>query len=186
MKKALAKFWYFLLGWKIELPVELKDEIKHSVMVAAPHTSNWDFPFAIFGFWLMEIDVRYFIKDVYTKSFMGWFFKWTGAIGVDRSKQNNLVDYTAELLLNNNNLVILVPAEGTRARVEKWRTGFYTIAKKAHVPVSLGFLDFKEKRAGVGGVIHPSGDFEKDMAEIEQFYLTKTGKNPENYNPKIF
>ncbi len=186
MKKALARFWYFITGWKVIIDPEVLEPARHSVMVAAPHTSNWDFPFAIFGFWLMEIDVRYFIKNSYTKGPMGWFFTWTGAIGVDRSQTNNLVEHTANLLKENEKLVILVPAEGTRKRVDKWKSGFYNIASEAGVPISLGYCDFPKKIAGVGQVVKPSGDFEADMEIIERFYANKVGKHPENYNPKIY
>ena len=155
-------------------------------MVAAPHTSNWDFAYAIFGFWYMGLPLKYFIKDDYTKSILGWFFKWTGALGVDRSKRNNLVEHTVSLLKEDPNLVILVPAEGTRKRVDRWRKGFYVIAKQAGVPVSLGFLDYKNKIAGVGKVIRPTDNFEADMEAIQAFYLDKTGKHPELYNPKIY
>ncbi len=155
-------------------------------MIAAPHTSNWDFPFTLFSFWLLEINVKYFIKDQYTKSIFGFLFKWTGAIGVDRSKKNNLVQHCISLLNQNKELVILVPAEGTRSRVEKWRKGFYQIALNAHVPVCLGFLDFENKKAGVGKVLNLTGNFEHDMQIIEDFYKDIKGKNPKNYNKKIY
>lgn len=186
MKKIIARFWFFVSGWKLDVSPEIVAQARHSVMVAAPHTSNWDFIYAIFGFWLMDLPLKYFIKDSYTKSFLGWFFKWTGALGVDRSKRNNLVEHTVALLKQDNGLVILVPAEGTRKRVERWRKGFYVIAEKANVPISLGFLDYKNKIAGVGKVLHTSGNFEADMQAIQDFYTTKTGKHPELYNPNIY
>ena len=185
LKKLLANLFLWFAGWKVTARVT--PEMAHSVMLAAPHTSNWDFPYAIASFWKMGIDVKYFIKDNYTRSPLGWFFKWTGAIGVDRSKKSNkLTDYAIELLREHDQLVILVPAEGTRRRVERWRTGFYRIAKEAGVPVSLGFLDYKNKIAGVGQPFYPTDDFEKDMTHIQEFYRPITGKHPENYNPRIF
>jgi 1-acyl-sn-glycerol-3-phosphate acyltransferase len=186
VKKLLARFFFFVAGWKPDADPALIERARHSVMVAAPHTSNWDFPFAILGFWYIGLDMKYFIKDSYTKSILGWFFTWTGALGVDRSKQNNLVEHTVNLLKTNRNLVILVPAEGTRKRVEKWRKGFYTIATEAGVPISLGYLDFKLKMAGIGQIFEPTGNFEADMQVIQEFYQTKTGKHPELYNPQIF
>jgi len=186
MKKLIAKIWFTLSGWKLNTTPAVIDKARHSVMIAAPHTSNWDFPFTIFGFWLMDIDLKYFIKDSYTRSPLGWFFRWTGALGVDRAKQNNLVEHTASMLKGDKNLVILVPAEGTRKRVERWRTGFYQIAMQAQVPISLGYLDFEKKIAGVGDVFMPTGNFEADMQHIEDFYKNIPGKNPELYNPKIF
>jgi 1-acyl-sn-glycerol-3-phosphate acyltransferase len=105
---------------------------------------------------------------------------------VDRSKNNNLVDYATELFSKYDELVLMVPAEGTRKRVEKWKTGFYHIATKANVPVALGFLDYKNKLAGVGDLITLSGDFEKDMTVIQDFYKNIAAKHPKLYNEKIF
>jgi 1-acyl-sn-glycerol-3-phosphate acyltransferase len=186
LKKLLGSLWFTLTGWKLEAKPDVLAQARHSVMVAAPHTSNWDFPYAIFSFWYMGLPLRYFIKDDYTKSILGWFFTWTGALGVDRTKRNNLVEHTVDLLKKDPNLVILVPAEGTRKRVDKWRKGFYIIAQQAGVPISLGFLDYKNKIAGVGKVFIPTGNFEEDMEEIQQFYIDKTGKHPDLYNPKIY
>ncbi len=185
MKRRIANLFLGVLGWKVKARVT--PEMAHSVMLAAPHTSNWDFPLALAVFWRMGIDVKYFIKDDYTKSILGWFFKWTGAIGVDRSKKRNkLTELAIELLKSQDQLVILVPAEGTRKKVEKWRTGFYHISRQANVPISLGYLDYKKKEAGVGPVFYPSGDFNKDMMHIQEFYRPISAKYPEQYNPEIF
>lgn len=155
-------------------------------MIAAPHTSNWDFPIALAAFWIMGIDLKYFIKNDYTKGIFGGFFRWTGAIGVDRSKKkNNLTDYAIELL-KEKEVVILVPAEGTRTYVEKWRTGFYRIALETKVPISLGTLDYKEKFADILDVFMPTGNFEKDMLYIQEQYKNINAKHPKQYNPKIF
>ena len=108
MKKFLAQTFFKLMGWKLK--ANITPEVEHSVMVAAPHTSNWDFPYALAGFWLMNLDLKYFIKDMYTKGLHGYFFRWTGAIGVNRKKtKNNLTDYAIELL-KANRMEILVPA----------------------------------------------------------------------------
>lgn len=155
-------------------------------MIAAPHTSNWDFPIALAAFWIMGLDLKYFIKSEYTTGLFGWFFRWTGAIGVDRKKnRNNLTDYAIELL-KAQPMVLLVPAEGTRKAVEKWRTGFYRIATEAGVPISLGTLDYKHKEADILDVFHPTGDYEKDMAAVEKHYAEINPKNPGGYNPSIY
>lgn len=155
-------------------------------MIAAPHTSNWDFPIALAAFWIMELDLKYFIKDDYTKGLFGWFFKWTGAIGVDRSKvRNNLTEHATQLL-KEQKIVILVPAEGTRKAVPRWRKGFYHIALGAGVPISLGTLDYAKKEADVITVFKPSGIFEKDMQFIQDQYEPITPKHPEDYNPQIY
>ncbi len=185
MKKAFGKFIYFIFGWKLKADVDIQ-KVGHSVMVAAPHTSNWDFLFALAGFWIMGLDVRYFIKDNYTRSPIGFLFKWTGALGVSRGQRNNLVQHTVDLLNEREQLVILVPAEGTRSKVDKWRKGFYHIAISAQVPISLGYLDYEKKIGGVADVFDPSGVEEEDFTHIQEIYKQFTGKYPENYNESIF
>jgi len=183
MKKALGQLFFKIAGWK--LTAEITEEMKHSVMVAAPHTSNWDFPYALAAFWMMGMDLKYFIKRFYTTGLHGFFFRWTGAIGVNQKKHGKLTDYAIRLL-KERKMVVLVPAEGTRKRVDKWRTGFYRIAIEAQVPISLGYLDYGKKEAGVLGTFQPSGNFEKDMAYIEAQYRDITPCHPEDYNPKIY
>jgi len=184
MKKQLARFVLFLFGYQSVYPANFK--VDKCVMLGAPHTSNWDILFGLAIYWKANIKAKFFIKDVYTKGLHGFFFKWLGGIGVDRSKHNNMVDYAVGLFENTDKLALGVPAEGTRKRVEKWKTGFYHIATKANVPVCLCFVDFKKKIAGVGRVLNLSGDFNKDMSIIQDFYKDITGKHPENYNKKIF
>ncbi len=184
MKKIIAKFVFFIFGWKTDYPEKFK--VTKSVILAAPHTSNWDLIFALGVYWKEGINAKFLIKNNYVKGFFGFFFKWLGAIGVDRSTTNNMVDYSVELFNNSKKLILMVPAEGTREWVEKWKTGFYHIAKNANVPVSLGFLDYKKKLAGVGDVYHLNGVFEIDMQYIQDFYSKIEGKHPEKYNKQIF
>lgn len=185
MKKILGKVFMAVAGWKVKIDLNTKS-IDHCVMIAAPHTSNWDFPFTLATFWIKGIDLKFFIKDSYTKAFYGFIFKWMGAIGVDRNKNNNLVEYAVSLLNAQEKLVILIPPEGTRSKVDFWKKGFYHIANGASVPIALGFLDFKHKVAGVDRLVMPTGKIDVDLKVIEDVYLKYTGKNPENYNPIIF
>jgi len=184
MKKIIGKFVLFITGWKSSYLKEYQSD--KCVMLAVPHTSNWDLLYALAVYWKEGINAKFLIKNDYTKGIHGKLFKWLGAIGIDRSKNNNMVDYAVGLFKKSDKLVLLVPAEGTRKWVKKWRKGFYYIAKNANVPVSLGYLDYKNKIAGIGGLIHLSGNFEKDMQCIEDFYKDIQGKHPELYNKKIF
>lgn len=184
MKKIIGQIWLWFSGWKSDYRQELR--VDKSVMIAAPHTSNWDLIYALAVFWKFKIPVRFFIKDSMTKGLHGWFFKMLGAIGVDRSKKGNLVDYAAQVIQERDKIVLLVPAEGTRSRVEKWKTGFYHIAKKADVPVLLGYLDYKKKIAGVGDKVDLTENYQKDMQKIQNFYAKIPAKHPEKYNPNIY
>ncbi len=183
MKKIIASILLKLFGWKTSF--DTLNNVNKCVIIAAPHTSNWDFPYTILTFWKYETNIGFFIKDSYTKSFLGGILRSMGAIGVDRSKGSNLVDYASELLENRDNLVLIVPAEGTRSYVEKWKTGFYHIAKKAEVPIALGFLDYKTKEIGIGKLVTPTDDMDADFKIIQDFYKNVTGKHPELYNPII-
>lgn len=185
MKKILAKIAFTLTGWKMIVSVD-KAKMKKSVMIAAPHTSNWDLFYSIAAFWRAEVPVQFFIKDTHTKAWYGSFIKALGGIGVNKKKNNNLIDYTAKLLHEKSELTILVPAEGTRKYVKEWKRGFYYIAKKAKVPVVLGYLDYAKKEAGIGKLVYLTEDFEADMTVIEDFYKDKKGCYPALYNPVIF
>ncbi|MDY7394227.1 1-acyl-sn-glycerol-3-phosphate acyltransferase [Aureibaculum sp. 2210JD6-5] len=184
MKKLLGSFILFLFGYKSVYHPNFR--VDKCVMLGAPHTSNWDMLFGLAIYWKANIKAKFFIKNFYTRGLHGYFFRWLGGIGVDRSKHNNMVDYAVNLFNNSDKLALGVPAEGTRKRVDRWKTGFYHIAIKTNVPVCLCFVDFKKKIAGVGEVLYLSGDFEKDMTIIQDFYKDITGKHPENYNKKIF
>lgn len=184
MKKLLGNFTLFIFGWKSSYPPGF--EVDKCVMLGAPHTSNWDLLFGLAIYWKANIKAKFFIKNFYTRGLHGFFFKWLGGIGVDRKKNTNMVDFAVGLFKTSEKLALGVPAEGTRDRVDRWKTGFYHIAIKANVPVCLCFADYKEKVAGVGKVINLSGVFENDMTIIQDFYKDKTAKYPEQYNKKIF
>ena len=171
------------MGWKIIGRSEFPDKC---IIIAAPHTSNWDFVIGRSFGYMLGIKVKYLAKSQLFKPAFGWFFTYTGGIPVDRTKHNSLVAFTTELFIQSKELVVGIAPEGTRKRVEKWKQGFYHIAIGANVPIVLSFMDYKRKEAGVGKILYPSGDIEKDMSIIEEFYRGVNPKNPEYYNPKIY
>ena len=184
MKKLLSKLFLRIMGWK--LVGEVPKEVKKAVLVCAPHTSNWDFPLALASFAIADLKVNYFIKKSWFFFPMNLFFKATGGVPVDRSKNHGLVDSMTLLLKDSDEMIVVVPAEGTRSWVPKWKTGFYHIAKAAQVPLILGFVDFKKNELGFGPLFNISGDFEQDMTRIQDFFKEKSAKFPEKYNPTIF
>ena len=116
---------------------------------------------------------------------LGALFRWNGGIPVNRDRKNNVVNQIVEKFNNSNHLILGIAPEGTRSRVEKWKTGFYYIACKAKVPIVLLAVDFKHKKIGVVNSINPSGDIDKDMIFIQNQFKHLEGKIPENFNPKI-
>ena len=99
-----------------------------------------------------------------------------------RGKKNNLIDEVVRLFDEAESLVVVITPEGTRRLVRQWKKGFYLIAMAAKVPIALAYIDYANKKGGVGPILYPSGDYEKDMAFINEFYHDKTGKHPEKFN----
>ncbi len=148
------------------------------VLIAAPHTTNWDLPYMLFIAFVLRAKIYWMGKDAIFRWPFGSLFKWLGGIPVDRSKANNVVAQSIEQFAKNDSLVLTVPPAGTRKRVLNWKTGFYHIANGAGVPIAMGFLDYKRKVGGIGSVLQPTGDIEADMQIIRSFYQDISGKYP--------
>lgn len=184
MLKIIAKIIFALGGWKLKGAIP--DDVKKCVVIGAPHTSNWDFVWAICALNIYGYKIKYLIKNTYFKSnLFAWFFRLTGGIPVDRSKSNNLTDELKNLLKNDKNLYIVIPPEGTRKKVDKWKTGFYHVAIDTHLPIALAFLDYKKKEAGFLDVFYPTGNKYEDFLAIEKYYLDIHPAHPELYNKEI-
>lgn len=181
MFRLLCLFLFWVKGWKVGS--WNVDGTKKYVITAMPHTSNWDFIFAIAVFSKLKIPVKFTIKKSWLKFPFGLIIKPLGAIGVDRSKSTGMVDYMADILKNSDEeMIIAVTPEGTRSRVDNLKAGFYHTALKAGVPIGVGYADYKKKEAGISKLIHLTGDKEKDLKEILAFCRTVTPKFPENTN----
>jgi len=162
------------IGWKIEGKVP---DISKYVLIAAPHTSNWDFVVTLLVAFGLELKVYTMIKQEMAEMyFVSSMFKWLGVIPVDRSQSSNTVEQAIQLFQENEKLVLVISPPGTRKKVRKWKTGFYHIANGADIPIAMGFLDYARKTGGIGPLFKPTGDIEADMVEIRSFYLDITGK----------
>lgn len=185
MLKLLSHIFFAFTGWKVSggYPANLPK----SVMIAAPHTSNWDLVYARAAFFIMDVPVRFTVKKEAMRFPLGLLLKWMGAIPIDRQRKNkslgkksSVVDAMINLYKEREKLVVLITPEGTRSYVPKWKTGFYHVALGANVPILLGFLDYKKKIAGIGPAVYPTGNVEEDMNKILDFYREVTAKYPEN------
>lgn len=186
MLKAFTIFLFAVMGWKLN--GQLAPGIKKCILVAAPHTSNFDFLLAMAAFYKMKLPVKYLIKKEWLDfKPLNRIFKNSGALGVDRSKKTTMVDSLADLIISSKeNMAIMISPEGTRKLVHRWKTGFYYAALNAQVPIVLTYLDYKTKTAGIGPSFMPSGCFRKDMIMIRNFYKDKTPKFPENFSLEIY
>lgn len=178
----LGKAFLGLQGWKIEGAI---DDLDKGVMIAAPHTSNWDFVYTMALFFAEESTVRWMGKKEMFRFPFGGFMRWLGGIPVDRDNAFHIAREAVAAIRDNEKMIILVPPEGTRTKVKQWKLGFYLIAKRANVPIIMGYLDFKRKLGGYGPLLLPSDDSKADLAELQAFYNTITGKCPEKTSPVV-
>ena len=162
-------------GWKSE---GHKPDLPRYVIIAAPHTSNWDFIFTLCLAFIHRLNAVIMMKDAWFRWPLGPLFRWLGALPIDRSRINNVVAQSIERFQQRDRLVLVVPPSGTRKRVLYWKSGFYHIANGAGVPIVLGFLDYRRKVGGFGPIVQPTGDIDADMAVIRAFYRDISGKYP--------
>lgn len=172
----LALAVFKCLGWRSEGGPPASDKY---VAIAAPHTSNWDFLFTLCLAFVYRLNPRIMMKDAWFFWPMGPFFRWLGAVPIDRSKSNNVVEQSIAAFQRCDELVLVVPPSGTRKRVMYWKTGFYHIATGAGVPIALGFLDYRRRVGGFGPTVRPTGNIDRDMDRIRSFYRGVTGKYPQ-------
>ena len=182
----LRKFCRLLLrvtGWT---PVGGVPDAPKAVLIAAPHTSNWDGIWALIYKVAVGLDLRFFAKQSLFWFPLGNLLRWLGAIELDRDRAVNAVQQAIDEFEHSESFYLALAPEGTRSRKPGWKTGFYRIARGANVPVYLGFLDFGNKRLGIGPRIDLSGDPEADLAVIREYYANIRGRRPEQASPIVF
>lgn len=180
MKKSFARFIMKLIGWKVVN--NLPPEVKKCVVMMAPHTSNWDFLLGFLGYMTIGINSKYLIKKEAFVFPLGNFLRAVGAIPVDRKASTNIVIQVGEMFKAADSLYITITPEGTRSLSRNWKRGFYHIAENAGVPVAFGFLDYKTKVGGIGRILMPSGDYDADLKQIEDFYKNINPRFPEKFS----
>jgi len=176
--KTISKFiLYNLLGWKVENG--FPDTPKKYIIIAAPHTSWIDFPIAILARMSEGKMVHFIGKDVLFKGPFGFFFRALGGTPVDRSKSTNTVDAIINLFNSKEEFRLGLSPEGTRKKVDKWKTGFYYIAKGANVPIVMATLDFENKKVKIATPYYVTEDIKQDFKVFDSFYKGVKGKNRE-------
>ena len=169
-----------LTGWTIE--GSLPAHAAKSVLIAAPHTSNWDLPYTLMLAFSLHLRVYWMGKQSLFRAPFGGVMRWLGGIPVNREQSSNLVASSAQAMrAAKGSMQLIVPPEGTRGKTRHWKTGFYFIAQEAGVPIVLAFVDYGRKVGGLGPVFEPTGDLERDMADIKAFYAPIKGKNADQF-----
>ena len=167
-------------GWTLD---RTNPPVTNCVVIAAPHTSNWDFILMLLFAGAFGLKISWMGKsNLFIKPF-GYFLRLIGGISINRRKKNQIVDHMISLFRQRENFLLVVPVEGTRARTNFWKSGFYHIAKGANVPILPTFLDYGNKRGGFGVPIITTNNLLSDMQKIRDFYAPFKGKFPSNSGP---
>ena len=174
LNKAILK----ILGWKVH-GVNHVLSVPKSVIAAAPHTSNWDFPLGILVRSAEQVPTYFLGKDSLFRPPFGWIFRALGGYPVDRSKSAHQVDAVVDLFHKHERFSVTIAPEGTRSKVDRFKSGFYYMAVNAKVPIILAAFDFGKKEVRFSQPFYPSGNFNEDMKVIYDYFKDVRGYNPE-------
>ncbi len=171
----IASFLLRCLGWTI---VGGRINVSKAVLIAAPHTTNWDLFYTLLCSWTIRIPIWFMMKE----SHFWWpaklLWKFLGGVPINRSKSSGVVAQMANAFAEREVLYLVIPPEGTRKDVACWKSGFYYVALGANVPVWPWFIDYQAKRIGCGAPIMATGDIDADFKKIRTFYEEMVGPMP--------
>jgi len=171
----LAGWLLSCAGWRVEIAWP---PTAHGVIIVYPHTSNWDFAVGFLARLAAGLPARWIGKDTLFRWPVAGLLRWMGGIPVNRSAPGGLLEQLAAEMRNSPCLWLALAPEGTRARTDHWKSGFYRLALRARVPVGLGFVDYRRKAVGVGPWLDLSGEVDQDLARMRAFYQDKVGLHP--------
>ena len=174
--RIIARFGINISGWTIRGNVPDEERI---VIIAAPHTSNWDFILAMLAIFGLNIKVRWLGKHSIFKPGFKKFFEWLGGIPVYRDNPTSLIENVVNIVKKERSIVIAMTPEGTRKKVKRWKTGFLRIAKQTHSKILLISIDAPTKSIEIGKIFNPTGNSDEDLAYIQKYYSTFRGINPQ-------
>ena len=165
-----------LMGWRIEGELPKLDKF---VAIGAHHTSNWDFVIFIALKFVLRLNARWFGKhSLFRWPFAGVLRAW-GGIAIRRDRQLNTVEQAVQAFRDNRQFILVLSPEGTRKKVERWKMGFYHIARGADVPIVMGALDYQNRRLVIGPTFYPTGDEQADLASMLAFFRPYIAKKPQ-------
>ena len=185
MLKIISRLILMTKGWSYN--VDVLKPIDKCVLIVAPHTSAWDMAIGKAIFVLGKIPAKIAVKKEAFFWPLNWLLRYLGCIPIDRTpkvgtekKKISLVDAMVNSIKREKRICMVITPVGSRGKRKQWKTGFYHIAVKANVPIALGYLDFDVKEGIVDKIFYPTGDMDKDMRDIMDFYKDKThlGKYP--------
>ncbi len=166
-----------IMGWKIE--GDFDRSIKRAVLICVPHTSYVDFIISILARRILDVEINFVGKKELFNWPFGWYFRWMGGAPLNRNRAENKVEAIADLIKSKEEFRMALAPEGTRKKVNSWKTGYYFIAMNAEVPIIPISFNYPIKTLTIGKAFCPTGDLEKDELILRAFYKGVIGKVPE-------
>jgi 1-acyl-sn-glycerol-3-phosphate acyltransferase len=168
-----------LTRWRFEGVVP---DVRKMVLIVAPHTSNWDFPVGLQAKLALRLGCTFVAKHTLFRWPLGVFMRWLGGIPVNRKAAAGFVSEVVAAQRAADQMTVVIAPEGTRRRVEQWKSGFYRIAVEGGVPILPVGFDYRRRVIFFAPLFHPTGDYDKDLAELKALYRPEMGFKPENYS----
>lgn len=173
LSRGIGRIVMKLLGWRFAGSIA---NIPKLVAIGAPHTSQWDVFISLFAFSALGVRVSWMAKESAFWWPLGIILRWTGGISIVRDSKQGVVEQLVAQFNTNEQLALALSPEGTRRKVQRWKTGFYHIAVGANVPIMGVAIDYGTKTITFSAPFHPTGDLETDLPEIQAFFATATAK----------
>lgn len=155
---------------------------KKCVVIMAPHTSVVDFFLGLMMIRYLKLKMVMVMKKEFFVFPVKYILKAIGCVPVDRAHALHFAEFVTNVVKERDDVHLIICPEGTRKKVEKWKRGFYQIAMGANVPIGLSHIDFRTRTLGIGKLFYPTGDYAKDMLEIEEYYSGMVGYNKGKFN----
>jgi 1-acyl-sn-glycerol-3-phosphate acyltransferase len=165
--RSLSLAWLKATGFRVIGKFPNYDKF---IVVAAPHTTNWDLPHALAAGIQLGQPIHWMGKATIFKWPFGGLMRWLGGISIDRSQSTNAVANMVAVFEARERLALVVAPAGTRSATVRWKSGFYHIAHGAKVPLVLAYIDYKKREVGIAGTIIPTGDYDADLVKIQTMY----------------
>ncbi|MGC0250284.1 1-acyl-sn-glycerol-3-phosphate acyltransferase [Pseudactinotalea sp. Z1748] len=177
LRRLVARAFWSLSRWRLSTSPAPD---RPTILIGAPHTSNWDFAFMLGIAWRLGVDVRWLGKKSLFRGWRGPIMRALGGIPVDRSDPSRVVGEVVQRVRAGEVFGLVVTPDGTRSGHTHWKSGFYRIARETGMPVTLGYVDRTTMTTGLGPTFELTGDVAKDMDRIRDFYAYKSGVRPEH------
>jgi 1-acyl-sn-glycerol-3-phosphate acyltransferase len=174
----LGRWVLTIAGWRIEGGFP---DVPKMMLIVAPHTSNWDFLVGLMAKFALRLEARFMAKHSLFWWPLGVFLRAVGGIAVNRAAAGDVVESAERAYRERNRLVLVITPEGTRSRVDHWKSGFHRIARAAGVPIVLAVFDYSRKVVQLGPAFGATGDYERDLAAMQARITAAMAKHPARY-----